>query len=100
MASGDLAKFQNSSIIHAQNLKKIITQAKELRAFWDKLALVSSPDTAAAPLLNSDLANYATLLQTLQDFADNVAVTAGDRRAIFERIATTPISPTQFNNGL
>ena len=97
MASGDLAKFQNSATILAQNLKKVITQAKELRSFWDKIGLPGT-ETAALPLTNTDLTNFATLLQTLQDFSDNIAVTAGDRRAIFERVATTPVSPV-FNNG-
>ena len=92
MAAGDLQRFQTDAVVHAQNLKKLVTQAKELRAFWDKLNLTASSDNAQAPLLGSDLANYATLCSSLQDFSDNIAVAAGDRRGIFERIATTPIS--------
>ncbi len=92
MAAGDLQNFQASAVLHAQSLKKLITQAKELRAFWDKLNLSGSSDSAAAPLINNDLANYATLCSALQDFSDNIAVAAGDRRGIFERIASTPVS--------
>lgn len=95
MAAGDLQYFQNAAVVHAQNLKKLITQAKELRAFWDKMALPGS-DTAQAPLANADLANYATLCSVLQDFADNAAVSAGDRRSVMERIATKPISNPNF----
>ena len=91
MAAGDLVIFQSAAVNHAQSLKRLITQAKELRAFWDKIALPGA-ETATAPLSNTDLANYATLCNVLQDLMDNVAVTAGDRRAILERVATLPVT--------
>lgn len=91
MAVGDLQYFQNAAVVHAQQLKKLVTQAKELRAYWDKLSLPGS-ETAQAPLVNNDLSNYATLCSVLQDLVDNVAVSAGDRRSVIERVAIRPIS--------
>lgn len=91
MATGDLALFQSAAVAHAKLLKKIVTEAKELRAFWDKTALPGI-ENATAPLANADLINYATLCSVLQDFCDSVAVSAGDRRQVIERIATNPIS--------
>lgn len=91
MATGDLAKFQDAATQHAKMFKKLVTEGKELRAFWDKLALPGA-ETATSPLINTDLANYATFCSILQDFCDNVAVSAADRRQVIERIATNPIS--------
>lgn len=91
MATGDLAQFQTAAMAHAKILKKLITEAKELRAYWDKLGLPGS-EAATAPLVNNDLINYATLCGILQDLADNVAVAAADRRGVIERLATNPIS--------
>lgn len=91
MAAGDLQYFQNAAVVHAQALKKVVTQARELRAFWDKLALPGG-DTAQAPLINTDLINYATLCSTLQDYCNNLPIVAGDREAIIERIATRAVS--------
>ena len=92
MASGDLQYFHNAAVVHAQNVKKLVSQAKELRAFWDKLDLFNSLDTAQAPLVNNDLSNYASFCSVLQDLMDNVAVAAADRRGVVERVATTPVS--------
>lgn len=91
MAVGDLAQFQTAAAAHAKLLKKLITEAKELRSFWDKIGLPGT-ESATAPLANADLTNYATFCTTLQDMVDNVAVAAGDRRAVIERLATNPIS--------
>lgn len=91
MATGDLALFQSAAQAHAKMLKKLVTEAKELRSFWDKMALPGS-ETATLPVANADLANYATFCGALQDLFDNVAVPAADRRAVIERVATNPIS--------
>jgi hypothetical protein len=91
MATGDLAQFQTAATAHAKLLKKVITEAKELRSYWDKLGLPGA-ENAAAPLSNADLTNYATLCSMLQDFSDSVAVAAADRRGVIERLATNPIS--------
>lgn len=89
--TGDLASFQSAAQAHAKLLKKLVTEARELRAFWDKMALPGA-ETATGPLSNTDLTNYATLCSTLQDFNDNVLVPAADRRGVIERLATNPIS--------
>ena len=86
-ATGDLAVFQTAAVLHAQRLKVLISDAKQLRAYWDKVGLPGA-ESATAPLATADLTNYATLLSTLQDMMDNVAVSAGDRRGVMERVAT------------
>lgn len=90
MATGDLAIWQAAAVLNAQRLKFLVAEAKQLRATWDKLALPGT-ETAAAPLANTDLSNYATLLNVLQDFMDNVSVAAADRRGVMERVATRPV---------
>lgn len=89
---GDLKQFRIAAVQHATDLKRLLTQAKELRDFWDKLNCVGSADAVDAPLVKADLDNYATLLGALKDFADNVAVAAADRRGIIERVGTNPVS--------
>ena len=90
MASGDLAVFQTAATLHAQRLKMLISDAKQLRACWDKLGLPAG-ESATAPLATNDLTNYATLAGVLQDLMDNVAVSAGDRRGVMERVATKAV---------
>ena len=92
MAIGDLKQFHIEAVLHAKNLKKLLNQGKELRDFWDKTDCLNNADAVGAPVVKNDLINYATLLEKLKDFADNVAVSAGDRRAVIERVATTPVS--------
>lgn len=91
MATGDLAKFQAAAQDHARMMKKVLDQAREIRTYWDKLGLPGG-EVATTPLVNNDLINYATFCSILQDLADNVQVSAGDRRAVIERVASTPIS--------
>lgn len=86
----DLESFQTAATLHAQRLKALTADAKQLRAHWDKLGLPGAA-SAAAPLTNDDLANYATLCSVLQDFMDNVSVSAGDRRGVMERVASKPV---------
>ena len=90
MAAGDLAVFQTAAVEHARAFKRALHEAKMLLDLWDKLALPGS-ETAAAPLSNTDLTNYATLCAVLQDLADNVAVTAADRRGVIERVGTIAV---------
>ena len=90
-STGDLAFFQTAAVLHAARLKQLVSDAKALRAYWDKIGL-PGVESATNPLTNNDLANYATLLSTLQDYMDNVAVSAGDRRGVMERVATKPVT--------
>ena len=90
MATGDLAAFQTAAIAHAQKLKFLVAEARQLRAYWDKLGLPGS-ESATTPLATADLTNYATLVGVLQDLMDNVAVSAGDRRGVMERVATRAV---------
>ena len=90
MATGDLAVFQTAATAHAQRLKILIADARQLRSYWDKLALPGA-EAATAPLATADLTNYATLLGVLQDRMDNVAVAGGEGRGGMERVATRAV---------
>lgn len=90
MATGDLAIFQTAAVLHAKRLKLLVEDARQLRAYWDKLALPGT-ESATAPLSNTDLTNYATLASALQNLMDGTLVTAADRRGVMERVATTAV---------
>ena len=90
--TGDLKQFQIAAVLHAQQLKKLVNEAKALRDYWDKLDLLNDGAAADLPLVKADLTNYATLCDALKNFAENGIVSTADRKAVYERVATKPVS--------
>jgi hypothetical protein len=92
MAAGDMKHFVSAAADLAKDIKRVTNKAKELRDFWDKLDLLNNDDAIELPLTKGDMTNMATLCTALQNFCDNVAVTAADRRQVIERVGTQPFS--------
>lgn len=90
-AIGDLNVYQQAAILLARRMKDVVSEAKQLNDFWIKLNLGATTDIPAAPQDMNDLLLFQSFLGALANFMDNVAVTAGDRRQVIERMATAAV---------
>lgn len=93
MAAGDLGRVQIAAADLARDFKKLLRKAKELRDFYDKTGAGNCDESeVAAPATKDAVLNFVTLCSAFQDFADDEAVSAADRRNVIERIANTPVT--------